>query len=77
MALELIVFAVEAGTEEEPAKGLFYLAGALLAGWAVLVAAVGIARHDAFPAATGTRSAIMAVTVVLVLGVMASTVLTS
>jgi hypothetical protein len=71
----LVVFAATEG--EEPSKTAFYLIGAVLAVWAVLVAAVGIARHAAFPPSQGAARGVMLVSAVLVAATMASAVLTA
>jgi hypothetical protein len=61
----------------ESSKTPFYVLGAILAGWAVLVSAVGIMRHETFPPSTGGRVGVMAITAVLVAATMASSILTS
>jgi len=54
----------------------FYIAGGLLAVWAVLVSAIGISRPD-FPGSRGARAVTMAISAVLVVAAMATAVLTS
>jgi hypothetical protein len=69
---------VVAATEgEESSKTAFYLVGGVLAAWAVLVSAVGIARHEHFPPSRGAARGVMAISAVLVAATMASAVLTA
>jgi len=66
-----------AATEgEESSKTLFYVLGGVLVAWAVVVSAVGIARHETFPPSAGAARAVMAISVLLVLAAMASAVIT-
>ena len=76
MLATLISLATEAGGHGETSKTPFYIAGAILAGWAVIVSALGIMRHEAFPA-KGARTGIMAITVLLVVAVMATSITTA
>jgi hypothetical protein len=69
----LITFAAE---EAEPSKAPFYIAAGALALWAVLVSAIGIRRHENWPANNGTARALMAISAVLVLATMAMAVVT-
>jgi hypothetical protein len=69
----LITFAAEG----EPDKTLFYVAGALLVAWAVILGFVGITRHDRFPSSAGATRGFMALSALLVAFVMASAVITS
>jgi hypothetical protein len=62
--------------KEESSKTVFYVLGGTLVAWAVLVSAVGIKRHDTFPSSPAAARAVMAISVVLVLGAMASAALT-
>ena len=52
----------------------FYVAGGLLAAWAVVVSALGISRPE-FPAARGAQAAVLAISVLLVLGATSTAVL--
>jgi plastocyanin len=54
----------------------FHVIGALLAIWAVLVAALGIMRHD-FPGSGATEKAVMAISTILVIGAVSSGIITS
>jgi hypothetical protein len=73
----LITFAQAAAEEEESSKTAFYIAGAVLAAFAVIVAAIGIRSHETFPSSRGASTAIMALATLLVVTVMASAVLTA
>jgi hypothetical protein len=71
----LVVFAVEAG-EAEPSKTAFYVIGGLAAVWAIVLFAVGM-RSPSFPGSPGAQRGVIAVSVLLVVAAMASSVLTS
>ena len=76
MLTALLTFAAEEahhGGDKTP----FYVMGGLLAGWAVLVAGLGISRHETFPGSQGTKAGVMGITTLLVLGAMASAILTA
>jgi plastocyanin len=60
----------------EPSKVPFYVAGALLATWAVVLAAIGLSQAD-FPGTPGRARAVMAISAVLMLGTVTSAVATS
>jgi hypothetical protein len=45
----------------------FYIAGGVLAAWALLVSALGIIRED-FPASAGTARVVSVISIILVLG---------
>jgi hypothetical protein len=70
----LITFAQ--AEHEESSKTLFYIAGILLAAFAVIVSAVGIARHETFPPGRAAARGVMALAVVLVLFAVSSAVIT-
>jgi hypothetical protein len=70
-----LTFAAEAAGDE-PSKAAFYVAGGLLALWAVLVSAMGIARHEEWPSTDGAARGVMGLSVVLVVAAMATAVLT-
>ena len=61
---------------EEPSKTPFYIAGAVLAAWAVIVAFVGITQPD-FPKNAAGRAGVIALTAVLVVGAMSTAVITA
>jgi hypothetical protein len=71
----LLMLAAEAGGHEESSKTAFYVAGSLLAGWAVVVSVVGLRKAD-FPATESAGRGVVALTVLLVAAVMASAILT-
>jgi plastocyanin len=54
----------------------FHVAGAILALWAVLVAALGIMRHD-FPSSDAAQRAVMAISAILVVGAIGTGIATS
>lgn len=70
----LLVLAAEAA--EEPSKTGFYLAGGVLALFAVVLSAVGLTR-PAFPGSAAAARGVMALTVVLVAATLAAAVATS
>ncbi len=74
MLLAFITFAAEEGVE--PSKTPFYVVGAVLAVYAVVLAALGIRKHD-FPGTEGAARGVIALTVLLVAATLASAVLTS
>lgn len=73
--LAFLVFAAE-GAADHGSKTAFYVAGGVLAAWAVLVGGIGVAR-PAFAEGEGTSRAIMAGTVVLAAVTIAMAVVTS
>jgi hypothetical protein len=73
--LTLLAAAVE-HSAHEGSKTAFYVAGGVLAGWAVLVGALGVAR-PAFAEGEGPGRIVMAVSAVLALATMAMAVATS
>jgi hypothetical protein len=70
----LITFAAEEGAE--PSKTAFYIAGGVLAAYAVLISALGITRIATFPANKAQGRGVMALSAVLVAATMAAAVLT-
>jgi hypothetical protein len=60
----------------EPSKVPFYIAGLLLAGWAVVLSAAGLARPS-FPAGEGAQRGVIAVSSVLVVFAVAMAIVTS
>ena len=72
----LAVLLLAAEEAAEPSKAPFYiLAGALVA-FALILAAVGTARHETFPPSRGVSTAIIGVGVLLVAGTMVTAVIT-
>lgn len=74
----LTTFVVSAAAEaghEETSKAPFYIAGLLLAGWAVLLTAFGMSRQD-WPKSDGPARGVMGITAILMVGVMAAAIAT-
>ena len=74
----ILVFAQEAahGAEhEESSKTLFYVIGGLAAAYGVLIAALGIVKHD-FPSTQGAARGVFALSTLVVVAAMASSVVT-
>jgi hypothetical protein len=69
----LLVLAAE---EAEPSKTAFYLCGAVLAAWAVVLGVVGL-RSPEFPGSERGVRGVIAVSAVLVVAAMTAAVLTS
>lgn len=61
---------------EEASKTPFYVAGIALAGWAVIVSALGLSRPE-FPANAAAARGVMAISAVLVAAAMVAAVATS
>ena len=70
-----IVFAATEG--HESSKTVFYIAGALLAVFAVIIAVTGIKRIGSFPASKGQARGVIGLAAVLVLAAMASAIITA
>jgi hypothetical protein len=62
----LVLFAQEHLVEEEVSKTPFYVAAGVLVAWALLLSAVGIARHATFPPSRGAANGMMFLTLILV-----------
>jgi hypothetical protein len=73
MVHALLVLAAE---EAEPSKTAFYICGGLLAGWAVVLGFVGLRSPD-FPGTNSRARAVMAISGVLMVGAMATAVITA
>jgi hypothetical protein len=71
--LALLVLAAE---EAESSKTAFYVCGGLLAVWAVVLAAAGLSRPE-FPGGESGARGVMALTTVLVLAALATSVITA
>ena len=74
MLQALIMFAAEEGAE--PSKTPFYIAGGLLAVFAVIISAIGVTRIGTFPSSPGQQRGVMALAALLVAAAMATAVLT-
>ena len=70
-----LVFAATEG--EESSKTLFYVVGAALAAFAVLISALGISRIGTFPASKGQARGVIGLAALLVLAAMASAIITA
>jgi hypothetical protein len=75
MLATLLTLAAETA-EEEPSKTLFYVLGSAAAVWAIVLFAVGM-RSPAFPGSAAAQRGVIAVSALLVIGAMASAVLTA
>ena len=75
MLATLLTLAAEI-VEEEPSKTPFYILGVAAAVWAIVLFAVGM-RSTAFPGSAGAQRGVIAVSVLLVVATMASSVLTA
>ena len=75
MLATLLTLAVEVVEEEEPSKTLFYVLGLVAAGWAVVLFAIGM-RSPTFPGSPAAQRGVIAISVLVVLGAMASAVIT-
>lgn len=60
----------------EPSKVPFYVMGGILAGWAVVLSAIGLSQAD-FPGSAARARAVMGISAVLVLGTVTAAVATS
>jgi hypothetical protein len=72
--LAFIAFAQE-HQEEESSKAAFYVAGTVLALWAVVLAYIGITQHD-FPRSKDASRGVMGLSALLVVATMATAVIT-
>jgi hypothetical protein len=72
----LIVFASTQGGEES-SKTLFYLAGGLLAVFAVVISVIGIRGIGSFPSGTGQARGVIGLAALLVLFAAASAIITA
>jgi hypothetical protein len=75
MLAALLIFAQETA-EEESSKTAFYILGLVAAAWAIVLFAVGM-RSPSFPGSPGAQRGVIAVSVLVVVGAIASAVLTA
>ena len=68
----LLVLAAEGA---EPSKTAFYVAGGVLAAWAVILSAIGLSRPE-FPGSDGAARGVMAISAILVIAAAAAAVAT-
>ena len=71
----LVMLAAEAAHGEETSKTAFYVAAGILAGWAVVLSALGLSRED-WPKTGGPQNAVIGITAVLVAATMATSIAT-
>jgi hypothetical protein len=76
MLATFLTFAAELVEEEEPSKTLFYVLGIALACWAVLLFAVGM-RATTFPGTAAAQRGVIGISVLLVAGTMAASIITA
>ena len=76
MLATLLIFAQETAHEEESSKTAFYVLGSLAAVWAIVLFAIGM-RSPTFPGTPGAQRGVIAISVLVVLAAVASSVLTS
>jgi hypothetical protein len=62
--------------EEETSKTLFYVLGGVAAAWAIILFALGM-RSPSFPGSPAAQRGVIAISVLVVIGAMASAVITS
>ena len=74
MLTALITFAAE--EVAEPSKTAFYIAGAVLVAFAVVISAIGITRIGTFPSSKRQARGVMALAALLVATAMATAVIT-
>jgi hypothetical protein len=75
MLAALLIFAQETA-EEETSKTAFYVLGLVAAAWAIVLFAVGM-RSASFPGSPGAQRGVIAISALVVVGAMASAVLTA
>lgn len=74
--MHLLALISAAAKESEPSKVPFYICGGLLAGWAVVLSAIGLSNAE-FPGNTRIARGVMGLSAVLVLAAMTTAVATS
>ncbi len=62
--------------ESEPSKAPFYIAGGLLASWAVVVSVIGMRSPD-FPKPGGPLRIVLSISLLLMIGATSTAVITS
>jgi hypothetical protein len=73
---DTLVSAAETAPEEETSKTAFYVLGGAAAAWAIVLFTLGM-RSSTFPGSAAAQRGVTAISVVLVIGAMASAVLTA
>jgi hypothetical protein len=74
-ALTALMLAAEAGGEEK-SKTAFYLLGGLLTLWAVVLSGIGMSSAE-FPSTVAAKRGVIGLTALLMLGAMATAVITA
>jgi hypothetical protein len=75
MLATLLTLAAETA-EDEPSKTAFYILGGAAAVWAIVLFTLGM-RSETFPGSPGAQRGVIAVSVLIVVATMASSVLTA
>jgi hypothetical protein len=74
--LHALILLAQEHVEEEVSKTPYYLAGGVLAAFAVIISAIGIRGHERFPGGKGARNGVIGLAALLVAATMATAVLT-
>jgi hypothetical protein len=74
--LHALILLAQEHVEEEASKTPYYIAGGVLAAFAVVISAIGISRHETFPGSKSARNGVIALAALLVAATMATAVLT-
>jgi hypothetical protein len=72
----LAVLLLAAEEAAEPSKTPFYVLASALVAFALILSAIGTARHETFPPSRGVSTAIILVGALLVAGTMVTAVIT-
>jgi hypothetical protein len=72
----LAVLLLAAEEAAEPSKTPFYILAGLLVAFALILSAIGTARHETFPPSRGVQIAIIGLGALLVAGTMVTAVIT-
>ena len=75
-ALSVFISAAAEAADHEPSETAFYVLGGLAAAWAIVLFAVGM-RSPTFPGSLAAQRGVIAISVLVVVGAMASAVLTA
>jgi hypothetical protein len=72
----MVTLLLAAEEAAEPSKTPFYVLASALVAFALIVGAVGVARHETFPPSRGLATVLMGVCALLVAGTMLTAVIT-
>ena len=75
--LHALILLAQEHVEEEASKTPYYIAGGVLAAFAVLVSVAGISRIGTFPSSKGQARGVIGLAALLVLAAMASAIITA